>query len=63
MTIGGIVQLSTKSDKNWNLKCTKKGLINNFNKTLLKHIEHAESEFRSFELIICKFIIVYMKRK
>ena len=29
--------------------------VNNFNKTWLKHIEYAESEFRTFEFIICKF--------
>ena len=34
--------------------------VNNFNKTWRKHIEHAESEFRSFEFIICKFTAVHM---
>ena len=38
--------------------CIKK--VNNFNKTLLKHIEYAESEFPTFEFVICKFIVVYM---
>ena len=33
--------------------------VNDFNKTWLKHIEYAESEFRTFEFIICKFIVVY----
>ena len=37
--------------------------VNDFNKTLLKHIEHAESEFRSFEFVICKFDVVYMNMK
>ena len=40
---------------------TKK--VNNFNKTLLKHIQYAESEFRTFEFIKCKFIVVYMNIK
>ena len=31
--------------------------VNNFNK------EYAESEFRTFEFVICKFIVVYMKIK
>ena len=31
--------------------------VNNFNKTWLKHIEDAESEFRTFEFVISKFII------
>ena len=35
--------------------------VNNFNKTWLKHIEYAESEFRSFEFIKCRFIVVYMQ--
>ena len=33
--------------------------VNNFNKTWPKHIEYAESEYRSFELVIWKIIIVY----
>ena len=37
--------------------------VNNFNKTWLEHIEYAESEFRSFEFVICKFIAVYMNIK
>ena len=37
--------------------------VNNFNKTWLKHIEDAESEFRSFEFTICKLIVVYMNIK
>ena len=37
--------------------------VNNFNKTCLKHIEYAESEFRTFEYVICKFIVVYMNIK
>ena len=37
--------------------------VNNFNKIWLKHIEYAESEFRSFEFVICKFIVVYMNMK
>ena len=28
---------------------------------LTKHIEYAESEFRSFEFVIFNFIVVYMK--
>ena len=34
--------------------------VDNFNKTLLKHMEYAESEFRTFDFVICKFIVVYM---
>ena len=34
--------------------------VNNFNKTWLKDIEYAESEFRTLEFVICKFIVVYM---
>ena len=30
---------------------------------VLKHIEYAESEFRTFEFVICKFIVVYMNIK
>ena len=30
--------------------------VNNSNKTWIKHIEYAESEFRSFEFVLCKFI-------
>ena len=37
--------------------------VNSFNKTRLKHIEYAESEFRTFEFVICKFIVVYMNIK
>ena len=37
--------------------------VNNFNKTWLKHIDYAESEFRTFEFLICKFIVVYMNIK
>ena len=37
--------------------------VNNFNKSCLKHIGYAESEFRSFEFVIRKFIVVYMKIK
>ena len=37
--------------------------VNNFNKTWLKHIEYAESKFRTFEFVICKFIVVYMNIK
>ena len=35
----------------------------NVNKTWLKHIEYAESNFRTFEFIICKFIVVYINVK
>ena len=28
-----------------------------------QHIEYAESEFRTFEFVICKFIVVYMNIK
>ena len=34
--------------------------VKNFNKTWLKHNEYAESEFRTFESVIGKFIVVYM---
>ena len=37
--------------------------VNNFNKTWLKDIEYAESEFHIFEFVICKFIVVYMNIK
>ena len=37
--------------------------VNNFNKTWLNYIVYAESEFRSFEFVICKFIVVYMNIK
>ena len=37
--------------------------VNNFNKTWLKHIEYAESKFRTFDFVICKFIVVYMNNK
>ena len=37
--------------------------VNNFNKTSLNDIDYAESEFRSFEFVICKFIVVYMNIK
>ena len=37
--------------------------VNNFNKTSLKHIVHAQTEFRSFEFVIFKFIVVYMNIK
>ena len=37
--------------------------VNNFNKTWVKHIEYAESEFSSFEFVVCKFIVVYMNIK
>ena len=30
------------------------------NKTWLKHIEYAESEFRTLDFVMCKFIVVYM---
>ena len=30
--------------------------VSNFNKTWLKDIEYAESEFRTFEFVICKQI-------
>ena len=33
---------------------------NIFNKTWLKHVEYAESEYHTFEFVICKFIVVYM---
>ena len=31
--------------------------VDDFNKTWLKHIEYAESEFRSYEFVICKFTV------
>ena len=37
--------------------------VNNYNKTRLKHIKYAESEFHTFEFVICKFIVVYMNIK
>ena len=37
--------------------------VNNFNETWLKHIEYAESKFRRFEFVMCKFIVAYMKIK
>ena len=37
--------------------------VNNFNKTWLKYIECAESEFRSLEFVIFKFDIVYINIK
>ena len=32
--------------------------VENIDKTWLKYIEYAESEFRSFEFVRCKFIVV-----
>ena len=37
--------------------------VKNFNKTWLKHIEYAESGFRTFEFVKCKLIVVYMNIK
>ena len=37
--------------------------VNNFNKTWLKHIEYAKSEFLTFEFARCKYIVVYMNIK
>ena len=34
--------------------------VNKFHKTLLKVEKYAESEFHTFEFIICKFNVVYM---
>ena len=31
--------------------------VNNLNKTWLKHIEYAESEFLTFKFVMCKVII------
>ena len=33
---------------------------NKFNKTLLKVNQYAESEFHTFEFVICEFNVVYM---
>ena len=33
--------------------------VNFINKTRLNYIEYAESEFRRFEFVICKFIVLY----
>ena len=37
--------------------------VNDFNKTWLKHIKYAEYEIRTFEFVICKFIVVYLTIK
>ena len=37
--------------------------VNNINKIWLEHIGYAESEFRTFGFVICKFIVVYMNIK
>ena len=37
--------------------------VNKFHKTLLKIIEYSESEFHTFEFVICKFNVVYMNIK
>ena len=37
--------------------------VNDFNKTWLKNIEYVESEFRTFEIVACKFIVVYTNIK
>ena len=37
--------------------------VNNLNKTLLRHIEYAESDFRTFEFVIFISIVVYMNIK
>ena len=37
--------------------------VNIFNKTQLNHFDYAESKFRTFEFVICKFIVVYMNIK
>ena len=37
--------------------------VHNLDKTWLKYIEYAESEFSSFEFVICKFNIIYMNIK
>ena len=37
--------------------------VNKFNKTWLNHIDYAESEFRTFKFVICKFSVVYLSIK